>query len=62
MGTASPLCSPSALEQTFKKSLPDLLMSSCSVLFEPTLPGEHAKQTASRVNAESRRMEPPSIK
>src|SRR5689334_8566094 len=61
MRTASAFHSLSILEQTCKKLLPDLLISGCSALFEPTLPGEQTKLTAIRVKTESKRMEPPSV-
>jgi hypothetical protein len=63
MRTGSAFHSPSILEQTCKKSLPDLLISGRSrAIFEPTSPGEHTKLTAIRVKTESKRMEPPSVK
>jgi len=62
MRTGSAFHSLSILEQTCKKSLPDLLISGCSAaLFEPTLLGEQTQLTAIRVKTESKRMEPPSI-
>src|SRR6266478_4878251 len=63
MRTGSPFCSLSTIEQTSRKSRPDLLISGCSAaLLEPTLPDEQTKQTAIRVKTESKRMEPPSVR
>src|SRR5712692_8395686 len=46
----------SMLEQTSKKSLPDLLISGCSgVLFGPVLAGEQTKKIASSAGTRSRR-------
>src|ERR1700693_693889 len=59
MRAGEPFGSLSMLEQSFKKSPPDLPISGCSeALFEPTLPDEQIKQTAIRVRTQSKRMEP----
>jgi hypothetical protein len=53
--------SPSIPEQTSEKALPDALISGCpAALFEATLPDEQTKQTATNMNADSKRMGPPS--
>src|SRR5260370_14071297 len=47
------------LEETSRKSLPDLLISGCSgVLFGPVLVGEQIKKIASRAGTRSRRTAP----
>src|SRR5882724_11653150 len=60
--TRSSFRSLSIVEQTSKKSLPDLLISGCSaVLFEPTLADEQTKQAAISAKIASKRMEPPCV-